>query len=138
MVGKYIPTDNSKSINAKKARAGCGWFESVAHEQMVIERVAQITAVKRIEGGRTPLLRSNVLTVEPIMMNTIKQEKISPNGQSLKDSFDSKTGVQRKRKIYMMDSNVDWTKPSRKSVLSFKIVRSPLENERLNPNSRLP
>ena len=133
-----MPTDISISINAKKPRTGSGWFKSVANEQVVIEIAEQLTAVNSMEEGRKPQLRSKVLTEEPIMMHTIKQEKTRPNGQFPEDLFESKTGVQRKTKTYMMDSNMDCTKPRRRMVLSLKIARNPSKNERPSPNSRLP
>ena len=72
-----------------------------------METAEQLTAVKRTVEGRTPRLRSRVLTDEPIMIQTIKQEKTRPKGHGVEDLLLSKTGVHKKTKMYMMDSNID-------------------------------
>ncbi len=52
-------------------------------------------------------MRSRVLADEPIMIQTIKQEKTRPKGHGVEDLLLSKTGVHKKTKMYMMDSNID-------------------------------
>ena len=48
---------------------------------------------------------------DPTMMQTMKQEKTMPRGVVPV----SRTGVHRNTKIYMQDSNRDWTAPSKKT-----------------------
>lgn len=138
MEGKYIPTEISNKRKAKKLMRAENPLSLeagplVAQEQVNMERVEAETAQSRTVDGRMPRLRSNVLAEEPIMMQTIKQEKTSPRGHcpSLPES---RTGVQRKTKMYMMDSNMDWTKPRRRIVLSRKMTNSPSKKERPSPN----
>lgn len=52
-------------------------------------------------------LRRSVFTEDPIMMHTMKHEKTSPNGQALADVDESRIGVHRNTKMYMIDSNID-------------------------------
>ena len=70
-------------------------------------------------------LPSNVLKkLEPIMMQTMKQENTMPNGTSLA-SGTSRTGVQRKTKMYMQLSTMLWTMPIHKTGLLLQISLAP-------------
>ena len=62
---------------------------------------------RRIVDGRMFRLRRSVFTDDPIIMQTIKHEKTNPNGQALADLDESRIGVHRKTKMYIIDSNID-------------------------------
>ena len=103
----------------------CWWFD---HNYLI----------RRIVEGRMLRFRSSVFKDDPIIMQTIKQEKTNPNGQAFADCEESRMGVHKKTKIYMIDSNMDWTNPKSMIVWSLYIVRKPSTNERPRPNWRLP
>jgi len=109
----------------------------VAHKQKIIEIIEQLTAVSKTVEGWMPKLRRRLLAVEPIMMHTMKQENTRPKGHELEELLPSSTGVHKNMKIYMMDSNIDWTKPSKRIVLSEIMTRSPSKKEIFSPSNLL-
>merc|ERR1719278_1108603 len=62
---------------------------------------------------------------EPSMMQTMKQLKTIPRGVAPV----SRTGVQRNTKMYMQDSNRDWTHPNSKIFSSLKMILRPSMQE---------
>ena len=89
-------------------------------------------AINKIVEGGMLRLRSNVLAEEPIIMETIKQENTSPRGQL--PPAESKIGVHKNTKMYIIDSKALCTMPRNKMVLSAKIARTPSKKVRPRPN----
>ena len=51
--------------------------------------------------------RSSVFKDDPIIMQTIKQEKTNPNGQAFADCEESRMGVHKKTKIHRETNEVN-------------------------------
>jgi len=130
-----MPMDASSRRNAKKLANGEEKVTPVEIEQVIIETAEQHDVIRRMVDGRTFRLSNRVFIDEPIMIQTMKHEKTKPSGQW---PTESRTGVHRKTKMYMIDSNMDCTTPRRKMMGSLKMTRNPSRNDPCRLTQRLP
>jgi hypothetical protein len=115
MDGKYNPMAVSRTKNAPNdeiLKIGEANGPAVtAH--MAVQAAKMVADVCKVCPGVQSLAKSFEKKLEPIIMQTMKHEKIMPNGTSL--SGTSITGVQRNTKMYMQLSMMLWTMPIHKT-----------------------
>lgn len=135
MAGKYMPMEASSRRKATKLEKGEEKVPPVEMEHVTMETTEQHDVISRMVDGRKLRLSSKVFIDEPIIIQTMKQEKTKPSGQC---PTESRTGVHRKTNMYIIDSNMDCTTPKRKMMGSLKMTRNPSRNDPCQLTLRLP
>merc|ERR1712136_298235 len=130
-----MPMEASSRRKDTKLANGEEKVTPVEMEHVTMETTEQQDVISRIVDGRKFRLSNNVFIDEPIIIQTMKHENTKPSGQW---PTESRTGVHKKTKMYMIDSNMDCTTPKRKMMGSLKITRNPSRKDPCKLTLRLP
>ena len=116
MIGKYIPTHISKKSILTKEIDSLNPKPTIA---IPTDAKANRTTARRSIGYfSTRILKSE----DPAIQETIKVEKINPNGSSVSPAKDLSNGVQQKTKMYMDPSKSDEIIPHRRTSRLLMVV----------------
>ena len=93
----------SKAKKAPKEMLRCATVANGCAEyvQIAVQRAKIVAAVWSVCPGFHPWASNELKMLEPIIMHTMKQEKIIPKGITLSLLGTSMTGVHRNTKMYL-------------------------------------